>query len=267
MLIYDLMLRRLSFCDSVIKDAEKKALKLPMGSLKAIHVHYKDRDAYQYYERTNGKDPNGRYLGKAEMELAKQLAQREYYERVLKVARREKKLIESLADGFKSDSILEAYRGMKEGKRILVEPYLCTDDEFAAKWQGKKYEGGPFDENDPEMYTKKGERVRSKSEQIIADRLKDAGIPYRYEYPFIYEGNRVIHTDFTVLNKRTRAEYRWEHFGRMDDPKYRKTFFWKQSLYAQYGYMPGVNIIYTFEDKDNPLDTRYLDRLIKKFFL
>ena len=101
----------------------------------------------------------------------------------------------------------------------------------------------------------------------IADRLFDAGIPYRYEYPFEYEGNRHIYTDFTVLNKRTRNVYRWEHFGRMDEPQYRKTFFWKMSLYAQHGYFQGLNIIYTFEDKENPLDTRYLDRIIGRYFL
>ena len=29
----------------------------------------------------------------------------------------------------------------------------------------------------------------------------------------------------------------------------------------------GRNIIYTFEDSNNPLDSRYLDLLIRKFFL
>ena len=267
MIVYDLLRRRLTFCNSVIKDAEKKIEKLPKGILKATLVHYKDEDAYQYYVREDRKDPTGRYLGKAEREYARQLAQREYSEKVLKVAKKEKSMIEDLSDRLKTDSVLEVYNGLKEGKRILVEPYVLPDDEYARRWQAKKYEGGRFSENDPAIYTKKGERVRSKSEQIIADRLHDAGIPYRYEFPFIYEGNKVIHTDFTVLKKSTRDVFRWEHFGKMDDPKYRKTFFWKQSLYAQYGYVPGINIIYTFEDNDNPLDSRFLDRLIKKYFL
>ena len=267
MVVYDLLLKRLTFCDSIIKDAEKKIQKLPKGNLKATLVHNKDGETYQYYLRENRKDPTGRYLGKEERELARQLAQREYCEKVLKVAKREKKLIETLSDRLKTDSVFEAYTGLKEGKKILVEPYVLPDHEFARRWQAKNYEGGKFSENDPEIYTKKGERVRSKSEQIISDRLYDAGIPYRYEFPFVYEGNKVIHTDFTVLRKSTRDVFRWEHFGKMDDPKYRKTFFWKQSLYAQHGYVPGINIIYTFEDKDNPLDTRFLDRLIKKFFL
>ena len=134
------------------------------------------------------------------------------------------------------DLVFKVYTDMKEGKRILVEPYVLTDDEFARRWQEKKYTGGKFEEDDPAYYTKRGDRVRSKSEQIIADRLFDAGVPYRYEYPFVYdsfEGKKQIFTDFTALNRRTRTAYRWEHFGRMDDPKYRKTFFWKQSVYSQ----------------------------------
>ena len=167
------------------------------------------------------------------------------------------------------NALLKVYSDMNEGKRILVEPYVLTDDEFARRWQEKKYFGGKFEEDDPAYYTKRGDRVRSKSEQIIADRLFDAGVPYRYEYPFVYEsieGKKQIFTDFTALNKRTRTVYRWEHFGRMDDPKYRKTFFWKQFIYSQNNCIPGVGIIFTFEDNENPLDTRYVDKLIDKYF-
>lgn len=262
---YEYLKKRLKTCRSVIEDARKKISGFPEGTLKVARVRYRKGEAFQYYCRMNS-EASGRYLSKDEMMLVRQLAQKEYCRKILRVAERERTLLERFLKASDANALVEAYTQMNEGKRILVEPYVLPDDEYARRWQAKKYTGGNFSEDDSPCYTKRGEKVRSKSEQIIADRLFDAGIPYRYEYPLEYEGNKHIYTDFTVLNKRTRVVYRWEHFGRMDDPQYRKTFFWKLSMYSQLGFIQGVNLIFTFEDRDNPLDTRYLDRLIGKFF-
>ena len=265
----DSLKRKIALYDSAISFFRNKIQGLPKGTLKSVLVHRKEGNLYQYYCRSDGYDATGRYLKKEEIGLAKQLAQKEYYEKALKVAEREKALLITYLDKSDENALLKVYTDMKEGKRILVEPYVLTDDEFARRWQEKKFTGGKFEEDDPVYYTKRGDRVRSKSEQIIADRLFDAGVPYRYEYPFVYdgfEGKKQIFTDFTALNRRTRTAYRWEHFGRMDDPKYRKTFFWKQSVYSQNKCIPGVGIIFTFEDNDNPLDARYVDKIIETYF-
>ena len=266
---YDSLKRKAAFYDSAISFFRKKLQGLPKGTLKSVSIHRKEGDCYHYYCRSDGYDATGRYLKKQEIGFAKQLAQKEYYEKALKVAEREKALLNRFLEHSDENALLNVYTEMSEGKRILVEPYVLTDDEFAKRWQEKKYTGGKFEEDDPAYYTKRGDRVRSKSEQIIADRLFDAGVPYRYEFPFVYdsfEGKKQIFTDFTALNKRTRTVYRWEHFGRMDDPKYRKTFFWKQFIYSQNNCIPGVGIIFTFEDNENPLDTRYVDRIIETYF-
>ena len=69
------------------------------------------------------------------------------------------------------------------------------------------YQGKGFGEEDnTEYYTYKGERVRSKSEMIIANELFRNNIPYKYELPIELENwNKkvTIYPDFTVLNKRT----------------------------------------------------------------
>ena len=265
----DSLKRKTAFYDSAISFFRKKLQGLPKGMLKSVLVHKKEDSHYQYYCRSDGYDATGRYLKKEEIGFAKQLAQKEYYEKALKAAEREKALLSTYLNKSDENALLKVYTDMKEGKRILVEPYVLTDEEFARRWQEKKFTGGKFEEDDPVYYTKRGDRVRSKSEQIIADRLFDAGVPYRYEYPFVYdsfEGKKQIFTDFTALNRRTRKAYRWEHFGRMDDPKYRKSFFWKQFIYSQNNCIPGVGIIFTFEDNETPLDTRYVDKIIETYF-
>ena len=265
--MYESFMKKLNYIDSVIADIKSRMTSFPEGSLKSSVTSKNGEIHYQYYVRTNKSDRTGRYLKKGEISIAGELAQKEYCEKTLRVAERERKLLSRFLKASDEQALLKVYTKMNEGKRILVEPYVITDEEYARRWQAKNYTGGSFEEGEAEYYTKRGDRVRSKSEQIIADRLYDAGVPYRYEYPLIYDQTNYIYTDFTVLNKRTRVMFRWEHFGRMDDPKYRKVFFWKQSIYSQYGYIPGVNYICTFEDNANPLDVRVVDKMIRKLFL
>lgn len=264
---YEALKKLLRLYEKIVEEIGGKKQGFPPGSLKSVLVHNKSGDVYQYYCREDSRNPTGRYLGREEKELAKRLARKEYCEKALRVAERERKLLSRFLKASDEQALLKVYTKMNEGKRILIEPYVIPDEEYARRWQAKKYTGGSFEEGESEYYTKRGDRVRSKSEQIIADRLYDAGVPYRYEYPLIYDQTNYIYTDFTVLNKRTRVIFRWEHFGRMDDPKYRKVFFWKQSIYSQYGYIPGVNYICTFEDNANPLDTRVLDKIVRKLLL
>ena len=51
-----------------------------------------------------------------------------------------------------------------------------------------------------EFYSNSGVRVRSKSELIIANMLEKYGIPYRYEYPLLLNGNDLVRPDFLCLN-------------------------------------------------------------------
>ena len=61
--------------------------------------------------------------------------------------------------------------------------------------------------------TEKGERVRSKSEKILADYFYRNNILYQYEKPLYLKGYGTIYTDFTFLSKKTRKEIYWEHEG------------------------------------------------------
>ena len=71
-----------------------------------------------------------------------------------------------------------------------------------------------------------------------------------------------------MLNKRTRKEYYWEHFGRMDDPKYiEESFMPKISDYYNFGYLPGKKLLMTFESKGHPFDTTQVKRLIEEFLI
>ena len=78
-------------------------------------------------------------------------------------------------------------------------------------------------------------------------------------------GTKKFFPDFLVLNTRTRKEYYWEHYGKMDDPQYASRSVWKIKTYSSYGYIIGHPMIYTFEAKNYPLSMSQVLYLIEKY--
>ena len=125
-----------------------------------------------------------------------------------------------------------------------------------------------FDENDAEFYTSKGERVRSKSEILIAEALIRNNIPYRYEYPIHNEVGKPIGVpDFNCLNVRQRKDYYWEHLGKLGDMKYANRNVSKLERYTLEGGFDDSQLILTFETNEHPLNTRVIEEKIRRFLL
>lgn len=81
--------------------------------------------------------------------------------------------------------------------------------------------------------TVKGDRVRSKSEVIIANLLAQNGISYEYEKKLEYEKGKWIDPDFTITLPDGRELY-WEHLGMLGVESYDKRWLEKQDIYDNY---------------------------------
>lgn len=114
--------------------------------------------------------------------------------------------------------------------------------------------------------TEKGERVRSKSEKIIADKLYMMGIPYRYEYPLVLNNGVIVYPDFTILRMPRRQEVYLEHFGMMDDMNYVDTTLFKINSYEKNDIYLGVNLFITYETSRQPFNTKKLNEMFKLLF-
>jgi hypothetical protein len=127
------------------------------------------------------------------------------------------------------------------------------------------YIGKEFENGIPEIYTKKGERVRSKSEKILADTFCDLGIEYKYECPIKLNGYGIVYPDFTILRKRDGEEVYWEHDGRMDDPKYAEKAIRKINNYISNGLFPGDRLIVSFESSGVVIRDSVIKMMIDKY--
>ena len=117
------------------------------------------------------------------------------------------------------------------------------------------------------FYTDKGERVRSKSEVLIANELYRHGIPYRYEYPVFNNGVIMAAPDFNCLNVRLRKEYYWEHLGMMGKEEYANRNTAKIEKYTLAKDFDETSLILTFETDRHPLNTKIIEQKIGTYLI
>ena len=207
------------------------------------------------------------YIRKKDEALACALAQKEYDLKFLSAVIKKKNFLEKILNDIDKNDISKTYEDLSDIRKKLVTPYILSDEEFIKEWQDVEYEGNNYEFGTQEIYTEKGERVRSKSEKILADKFYMMDIPYRYEYPLKLKENKIIYPDFMLLNKRTRKEYYLEHFGIMDNPTYCENAIRKIDIYNRNGIIQGDTLITTFETSNNPLNIRDFENVIKKYLL
>ena len=241
----------------------------PKGRLRIMEK----QDGTQYYyidiESINKAEcsKNGRYLRKSERGLAKQLAQRDYDMQIIKAAEARKKAIERFVEVYEQTDLGKIYQKTNQYRKELITPGEISDEEYVKCWLAEEYPRMGFEENAPEFITERGERVRSKSEKIIADKLYILGIPYRYEYPLKLEGNITRRPDFMILKMPERKEVYLEHLGMLDKQEYLEDAIYKWNLYEKNGLYIGDKLFFTHETSKYPLNTRVLDGLLRKIFM
>ena len=222
----------------------------------------------QVYVRTTSDRGKGKYLSAGKLANARQIATYDYLSQSLKRIDEELRLLEKAIAFYSKPSPEAYYETLSEPRRKLIVPIRLTDEQFVENWMSEPYERKGFAEDDEsEFYTNKNERVRSKSEIIIANELARLNVPYKYECPLYLEGLGVIHPDFTMLNVKQRKILYWEHLGKMDDVDYSRNNIRRINLYQKNGVRIGERLILSMETSITPLDVRLVDSLIAHFLL
>ena len=152
-------------------------------------------------------------------------------------------------------------------RQLLVTPIEPIWEKELARWYDSEYHGKEFYEGTAEIVTEKGERVRSKSEKILADYFYRNNILYQYEKPLYLKGYGTIYPDFTFLSKKTRKEIYWEHEGMMDKPEYAKSAVKKIESYQRNGIHLGERLILTFETELTVLNSQIVEELVEKYLV
>lgn len=261
MLAKQLLQDKVKEMDKLMIKAEKSLNNSPEGSL----ILSNSNGAIQYYHKTEENQKKGKYITAKNRSMAMALAQKDYDQQFLKQVEKQREKICRAITQLPETGMTEIYTALSKGRQMLVTPHVLTDEQYVEKWLNEQYIGKEFSPDAPAIITERGERVRSKSEKIIADKLLAMGIPYRYEFPLKLKGFGVIYPDFTLLNISKRKEFYLEHFGMMDNPEYSQIAILKLETYAKHGIYPGKNLLITFETMQRPLNMKVIESMLKEF--
>lgn len=260
-----------------LRTIQKQLQKLPPGKL----ICSRNGTTVKWYQ---GDGHSKTYIPKANRALAEQLALKKYLQQQEQMLLQEQAAITAYlkyypADSLSSDDphllsdpacedLLRSYfstsKNIPDISNVSNIPNISTSS--AVEWSAASYERNPLHPEQLLHKTVSGERVRSKSEAMIAMLLHLNAIPYRYECALSL-GGVTLFPDFTIRHPGTGALYYWEHFGLMDDPAYAKNAGSKLSLYAANGIIPSVHLITTYETKAYPLNAGMIEHLISYYFL
>ena len=233
--------------------------KAPEGSL----VYTKSHGHTNYYHAVSS---TRKYIRTDNMKLAAELAAKSYYQEMEPLLKNEVEAIDEFLEKFKPDEPWLVYSRLSNERKELVLPILSAEEQAWADWKDEPffpYAGHP---ENLRFTTDRGEKVRSKSEVIIANALNQYSdyLDYRYEKSLWLPSHGIeTHPDFTVFIKRTGRIKFWEHAGLMDNPEYSAAHVKKVACYIASGFMPGRDLITTMETAACPLDTIMVKRMIQ----
>ena len=261
--------KQIQILDRYISAAEASLADKPPGVVNLHGSHH----TTQFLFKEDMHAQYARHMRKEETSLIRDLIQKDYDQKFLRLAYKIQKKLYSLQRNHASRSASYMYRPLGDvfdslppARKAHVTPYVLPDDLYVEKWLSTPYDGRYFTSDQPEILTETGVRVRSKSEKIIADKYSLLGIPYLYEKPVKLWDLGTVHADFTLLDINERTTVVHEHFGLMQDQEYSTRALHKIDCYERTGFQPGVTFLATFESSDHVFDMKAFETVMHDRF-
>lgn len=188
------------------------------------------------------------------------LARKKYLETELDVLNKDIAALNKLISEYTDTSVDTIIEKLPERyKELPRESFFRSNDMTSSSnrhhWASQPYQQSTFEPEEKIQMTSRGLKVRTKSEVIVAEKLDEADIAYRYEQMIYIEGFSFA-PDFTIMTK-DGIKY-WEHAGKVNDKGYLRRHRWKMEMYERAGIVPWKNLIVTYDDPKGGLDSRII---------
>ena len=253
---------RIQYLAQIKAKIESEYKKMPEGSI--LVAPGRSENSFRYYLRRNPQEKMGIYLDSSKGKIKKQYSAKKYYSVLIKEVDDEIKKLNKIKKMGLMDSIIFSFEKINLGVRKLISPINIDDDLYIKMWIEEPYERLGFDKNDKSsFYSDRGERMRSKSEVLIANELNRRGVPYKYECPVTTVDGKSLYPDFTILDVKNRREKYWEHLGKMGDMSYVARNIWKIDEYKKMNILLGLDLFLTYENETNSIRTVDIVRTIE----
>ena len=232
-----------------------------------IHIQSSMNRGYEQFYCVDRERNTRKYLRISDLVKYSSLIQRDYDIKVnKKLVKMQKKLTRIAKDLREIDlsEIKAIYNKQPNAKKPYITPIIPSDEDFIARW----YEENKGAQNtfpiEGNIYTERGEHVRSKSEKILADLFYKYDIPYVYEPKVKLSNGHMVCPDFALLNKETRQTIYWEHLGLINQDEYAVRNLEKLHEYEESSLILGENLLISMESTKKGLNTKLVEMQIKK---
>ncbi len=195
--------QQLEQLDNLIYECKNHLKQLPKGTLRISC----QKNIPRYYWKHSQTTTQGIYIRRNNLDLARQLAQKNYIEQLLHEALQQRKYLLEFMEQYNWDAVAQLHNNLSTHRQSLISPMILSDDEYAENWEQHSllerdtikslhsYHHYTIEEGSG-FLTEKGDLVRSKSEKIIADKLFKMNIPYIYEMPILLKTTKY----FTLIS-------------------------------------------------------------------
>lgn len=218
--------------------ANKKLKELPDGRLSCV-MRDGRRTFFQVERADNKRIRKSINKNKKKIE---DLAKKMYLETEIKMLSDNMETAKLFLENYEEASVDNILRKFPETIHDILTPKQQTED-----WSSADYLQSAYMPEGKIHTTTRGLKVRSKSELLIAEKLYEHGVPFRYEQVLSVSGIQFA-PDFTAKAGDGRLIY-WEHCGLTGNKKYMEKHKWKLSVYEKAGIVPWDNLIITYDDK------------------
>lgn len=133
-----------------------------------------------------------------------------------------------------------------------VHGIFLPDDIYPIEWNNGTCINNGLYTKDLKHITSHGVKVRSKSEALIGTQLEHHNLNFQYE-PEVKCGRQLYYPDFAILQPVLRRIVYWEHLGLIENPEYVLHNLKKLNDYSSHGIYLGINLVLTYETKEQPL--------------
>ena len=237
-----------------------------------IPVRAKNRNGHVYYYKLAAKGTNDSlYIGNASSDKLHEIVKRSYKFELLKVLKENRKLLTDMKVRYNSYSTESIMRRLSPclANYNYKDTFDLRLDEMR-RWAEADYEKNELPITGRKIFAKDGRQVRSKSECVIYNALLDAGLYFRYDPvleletpdPGFVGFETVKSPDFQIICM-DGTFILIEHAGKLSQKWYSDELARKMQIYHYNGYVPGVNMYITADDKDGGFDTTAVAQLIE----